>query len=264
MWQKICKEELRQQRPVYLVIFGLLLLSGIFGVLVRREPQAAVSSMSGSDWLSLLSMMGISVLWAGGMVFFSIYTIYRFSKSVFGNESAFWMTLPASPRQVLLGKLAAPLVWLAGMAVLAAAGVMIFMVSPLFSDDLRMLSVGVWESGAMIACVLAAQFLLWMGTIYGICFAIAAGHLPRFRKHAFWAAVGIGLLLFFVAEPLAAMILQGMAGLAAVGMYSTGGGIPEGLFYAVVGLLPVVMLLRMGLYVGLTLYLGEKKLDYLA
>ncbi|MBM6829949.1 hypothetical protein H9X85_10500 [Anaerotignum lactatifermentans] len=268
MWRKICREELRQQRPVYLVIFGLLLLSGVFGVLVNGGPQAAVQSIESgfagtklSDWMSLFSIMGMYVLWAGGMVFFSIYTIYRFSKSVFGKEGAFWLTLPASPRQVLLGKLLTPLVWLAGMAVLAVAGVMIFMVSPLFSEGQQMFLVS--ESGAMIVCMLASQFLLWMGTIYGICFAIAAGHLPRFRKHAVWATVGVAVLLFFAVEPLAALILQAMTGLAAAGLYSTD-GIPVELFYAVVGLLPVVMLLRMGLYVGLILYLGEKKLDYIA
>lgn len=263
MWRKICKEELWQQRSVYIVIFGLLLISGVLGVLVYTQPQAAVvSSVSGSDWLSLLSIMGIYVLWIGGIVFFSIYTVYRFSKSIFGKEVAFWMTLPARPRQVLLGKLMAPLVWLVGMVLLAVAGVMIFVVSPLFSNGIQIFSVDTWESGALLACILAAQFLLWMGTIYGICFAIAAGHLPRFRKYAFWASVGIALLLFFVAEPLVVLILQAVVGFAAVGLFSAD-GVPAGLFYAAVGLMPVVMLLRMGLYVGLILYLGEKKLDYL-
>lgn len=262
MWRRICKEELRQQKPIYLVIFGLLVVSGVFGLLVNRE-SAAVSSMNGSHWLNLFSMMGIYVLWMGSLIFFTVYTIYRFSKSVFGREGAFWMTLPASPRQVLFGKLAAPLVWLAGMALLAAAGGMLFMAAPLFSEGISFFSMRTWESGAMIACMLAAQFLFWMGTIYGICFAVAAGHLPRFRRYAFWAAVGFALLLFFVAEPLAALLLQGMLGLAAVGLYAID-GIPAGAFYAAVAMVPVVMLLRMGLYVGLTLYLGEKKLDYLS
>lgn len=270
MWRKVWEEELRQQMPVYVVIFALLLLSGVLGMIVNGMSQTSVAQtidVGDTDlhfrgMLSVFSMMGIYLIWLGSLVFFSVYTIYRFAKGGFGRESVLWMTLPVKPWQVLLGKLMTPLVWLVGMLLIAVLWVMIFVVSALFPNGVQVFAAGMSQGGVVVVCMLVAQVLLWMGSIYGICFAITAGHLPRFRRYAFWASVGIAVVLFFVAEPLVALLLQLGFGFTALGVFY-GTGLDGGVFYGLIGLLPLLMLLRLGLYAGLTLYLGEKKLDYL-
>lgn len=270
MWRKVWKEELRQQMPVYVVIFALLLLSGVLGMIVNGMSQTPVvqtidvgdTGLHFRGMLSVFSMMGIYLIWLGSLVFFSIYTIYRFAKGVFGKEVVFWMTLPMRPWQVLLGKLMTPLVWLVGMLLIAALWVMIFLVSSLIPNGVQIFAMGMSQGGVAVACMLAAQVLLWLGSIYGICFAITAGHLPRFRKYAFWASVGIAVALFFVAEPFIALLLQLGFGLTALGVFY-GTSLDSGVFYGLIGLLPLLMLLRILVYVSLTLYLAEKKLDYL-
>lgn len=118
MWRKICKEELRETRKVYFVMFAILLAAGIISLVVMRQTALYPGDTFGGtpeefdvrSVLSIGSILGMYVLWIAAMVVYVVYTLYRFDRGVFGGEGVFWMTLPVKRREILAGKLLAPLV----------------------------------------------------------------------------------------------------------------------------------------------------------
>lgn len=136
MWRKICKEELRETRKVYFVMFAILLAAGIISLVVMRQTALYPGDTFGGtpeefdvrSVLSIGSILGMYVLWIAAMVVYVVYTLYRFDRGVFGGEGVFWMTLPVKRREILAGKLLAPLVWGAAVAL-----VIFFIIEPLFN-----------------------------------------------------------------------------------------------------------------------------------
>jgi hypothetical protein len=119
MWRKICKAELQETRKVYFIMFAILLAAGILSLVVMGQTALYPwDTFSGTpeefdvrSALSICSILGMYVLWIAAMVFYVVYTLYRFDRGMFGGEGVFWMTLPVKRREILAGKLVAPLVW---------------------------------------------------------------------------------------------------------------------------------------------------------
>ena len=193
MWRKICKEELRETRKVYFVMFAILLAAGIISLVVMRQTALYPGDTFGGtpeefdvrSVLSIGSILGMYVLWIAAMVVYVVYTLYRFDRGVFGGEGVFWMTLPVKRREILAGKLLAPLVWGAGLVLLGIVwlALMLFMQDPYGSTSFSMdgMAVGI----GMVAFMVLSQILMAVGSLYALCFALMAGRLPRFQKHPY-------------------------------------------------------------------------------
>ena len=273
MWRKICKEELRETRKVYFVMFAILLAAGIISLVVMRQTALYPGDTFGGtpeefdvrSVLSIGSILGMYVLWIAAMVVYVVYTLYRFDRGVFGGEGVFWMTLPGKRREILAGKLLAPLVWGAGLVLLGIVwlALMLFMQDPYGSTSFSMdgMAVGI----GMVAFMVLSQILMAVGSLYALCFALMAGRLPRFQKHPYLWGAAVALVIFFIIEPLfnvLAMVVFGVPigfFLMAMPFLMTKGIAVFGF----IALIPIAMVLRILIYGALMVYLAEKKLDYL-
>lgn len=140
MWRKICKAELQETRKVYFVMFAILLAAGILSLVAMWQTALYPGDTFGGtpeefdvrSALSICSILGMYVLWIAAMVFYVVYTLYRFDRGMFGGEGVFWMTLPVKRREILAGKLLAPLVWGAGLVLLGIVwlALMLFVQEP--------------------------------------------------------------------------------------------------------------------------------------
>ena len=273
MWRKICKEELRETRKVYFVMFAILLAAGIISLVVMRQTALYPGDTFGGtpeefdvrSVLSIGSILGMYVLWIAAMVVYVVYTLYRFDRGVFGGEGVFWMTLPVKRREILAGKLLAPLVWGAGLVLLGIVwlALMLFMQDPYGSTSFSMdgMAVGI----GIVAFMVLSQILMAVGSLYALCFALMAGRLPRFQKHPYLWGAAVALVIFFIIEPLFNVLAMVVF------------GVPIGFFLMVmpflmtkgiavfgfIALIPIAMVLRILIYGALMVYLAEKKLDYL-
>lgn len=273
MWRKICKEELRETRKVYFVIFAILLAAGIISLVVMRQTALYPGDTFGGtpeefdvrSVLSIGSILGMYVLWIAAMVVYVVYTLYRFDRGVFGGEGVFWMTLPVKRREILAGKLLAPLVWGAGLVLLGIVwlALMLFMQDPYGSTSFSMdgMAVGI----GMVAFMVLSQILMAVGSLYALCFALMAGRLPRFQKHPYLWGAAVALVIFFIIEPLfnvLAMVVFGVpVGFFLMAMpFLMTKGIAV---FGFIALIPITMVLRILIYGALMVYLAEKKLDYL-
>lgn len=273
MWRKICKEELRETRKVYFVIFAILLAAGIISLVVMRQTALYPGDTFGGtpeefdvrSVLSVGSILGMYVLWIAAMVVYVVYTLYRFDRGVFGGEGVFWMTLPVKRREILAGKLLAPLVWGAGLVLLGIVwlALMLFMQDPYGSTSFSMdgMAVGI----GMVAFMVLSQILMAVGSLYALCFALMAGRLPRFQKHPYLWGAAVALVIFFIIEPLfnvLAMVVFGVpVGFFLMAMpFLMTKGIAV---FGFIALIPIAMVLRILIYGALMVYLAEKKLDYL-
>lgn len=273
MWRKICKEELRETRKVYFVMFAILLAAGIISLVVMRQTALYPGDTFGGtpeefdvrSVLSIGSILGMYVLWIAAMVVYVVYTLYRFDRGVFGGEGVFWMTLPVKRREILAGKLLAPLVWGAGLVLLGIVwlALMLFMQDPYGSTSFSMdgMAVGI----GMVAFMVLSRILMAVGSLYALCFALMAGRLPRFQKHPYLWGAAVALVIFFIIEPLfnvLAMVVFGVPigfFLMAMPFLMTKGIAVFGF----IALIPIAMVLRILIYGALMVYLAEKKLDYL-
>lgn len=273
MWRKICKEELRETRKVYFVMFAILLAAGIISLVVMRQTALYPGDTFGGtpeefdvrSVLSIGSILGMYVLWIAAMVVYVVYTLYRFDRGVFGGEGVFWMTLPVKRREILAGKLLAPLVWGAGLVLLGIVwlALMLFMQDPYGSTSFSMdgMAVGI----GMVAFMVLSQILMAVGSLYALCFALVAGRLPRFQKHPYLWGAAVALVIFFIIEPLfnvLAMVVFGVpVGFFLMAMpFLMTKGIAV---FGFIALIPIAMVLRILIYGALMVYLAEKKLDYL-
>ena len=273
MWRKICKEELRETRKVYFVIFAILLAAGIISLVVMRQTALYPGDTFGGtpeefdvrSVLSIGSILGMYVLWIAAMVVYVVYTLYRFDRGVFGGEGVFWMTLPVKRREILAGKLLAPLIWGAGLVLLGIVwlALMLFMQDPYGSTSFSMdgMAVGI----GMVAFMVLSQILMAVGSLYALCFALMAGRLPRFQKHPYLLGAAVALVIFFIIEPLfnvLAMVVFGVpVGFFLMAMpFLMTKGIAV---FGFIALIPIAMVLRILIYGALMVYLAEKKLDYL-
>ena len=273
MWRKICKEELRETRKVYFVMFAILLAAGIISLVVMRQTTLYPGDTFGGtpeefdvrSVLSIGSILGMYVLWIAAMVVYVVYTLYRFDRGVFGGEGVFWMTLPVKRREILAGKLLAPLVWGAGLVLLGIVwlALMLFMQDPYGSTSFSMdgMAVGI----GMVAFMVLSQILMAVGSLYALCFALMAGRLPRFQKHPYLWGAAVALVIFFIIEPLfnvLAMVVFGVpVGFFLMAMpFLMTKGIAV---FGFIALIPIAMVLRILIYGALMVYLAEKKLDYL-
>lgn len=273
MWRKICKEELRETRKVYFVIFAILLAAGIISLVVMRQTALYPGDTFGGtpeefdvrSVLSIGSILGMYVLWIAAMVVYVVYTLYRFDRGVFGGEGVFWMTLPVKRREILAGKLLAPLIWGAGLVLLGIVwlALMLFMQDPYGSTSFSMdgMAVGI----GMVAFMVLSQILMAVGSLYALCFALMAGRLPRFQKHPYLWGAAVALVIFFIIEPLfnvLAMVVFGVpVGFFLMAMpFLMTKGIAV---FGFIALIPIAMVLRILIYGALMVYLAEKKLDYL-
>ena len=273
MWRKICKAELQETRKVYFIMFAILLAAGILSLVVMGQTALYPGdTFSGTpeefdvrSALSICSILGMYVLWIAAMVFYVVYTLYRFDRGMFGGEGVFWMTLPVKRREILAGKLVAPLVW--GM-VLVLLGIvwlalMLLLQAPYGTGSFS--SEGMAAGIGIVAFMVLSQILMAVGSLYALCFALMAGRLPRFQKHPYLWGTVVALVIFFIIEPLfnvLAMLIFGVPisfFLMAMPFLLTKG-------IAVFGfsaLIPIAMVLRILIYGALMVYLAEKKLDYL-
>lgn len=273
MWRKICKEELRETRKVYFVMFAILLAVGIISLVVMRQTALYPGDTFGGtpeefdvrSVLSIGSILGMYVLWIAAMVVYVVYTLYRFDRGVFGGEGVFWMTLPVKRREILAGKLLAPLVWGAGLVLLGIVwlALMLFVQDPYGSTSFSMdgMAVGI----GMVAFMVLSQILMAVGSLYALCFALMAGRLPRFQKHPYLWGAAVALVIFFIIEPLfnvLAMVVFGVpVGFFLMAMpFLMTKGIAV---FGFIALIPIAMVLRILIYGALMVYLAEKKLDYL-
>lgn len=273
MWRKICKEELRETRKVYFVMFAILLAAGIISLVVMRQTALYPGDTFGGTTeefdvrsvLSIGSILGMYVLWVAAMVVYVVYTLYRFDRGVFGGEGVFWMTLPVKRREILAGKLLAPLVWGAGLVLLGIVwlALMLFMQDPYGSTSFSMdgMAVGI----GMVAFMVLSQILMAVGSLCALCFALMAGRLPRFQKHPYLWGAAVALVIFFIIEPLfnvLAMVVFGVpVGFFLMAMpFLMTKGIAV---FGFIALIPIAMVLRILIYGALMVYLAEKKLDYL-
>ena len=273
MWRKICKEELRETRKVYFVMFAILLAAGIISLVVMRQTALYPGDTFGGtpeefdvrSVLSIGSILGRYVRWIAAMVVYVVYTLYRFDRGVFGGEGVFWMTLPVKRREILAGKLLAPLVWGAGLVLLGIVwlALMLFMQDPYGSTSFSMdgMAVGI----GMVAFMVLSQILMAVGSLYALCFALMAGRLPRFQKHPYLWGAAVALVIFFIIEPLfnvLAMVVFGVpVGFFLMAMpFLMTKGIAV---FGFIALIPIAMVLRILIYGALMVYLAEKKLDYL-
>ena len=272
MWRKICKEELRETRKVYFVMFAILLAAGIISLVVMRQTALYPGDTFGGtpeefdvrSVLSIGSILGMYVLWIAAMVVYVVYTLYRFDRGVFGGEGVFWMTLPVKRREILAGKLLAPLVWGAGLVLLGIVwlALMLFMQDPYGSTSFSLdgMAVGI----GMVAFMVLSQILMAVGSLYALCFALMAGRLPRFQKHPYLWGAAVALVIFFIIEPLfnvLAMVVFGVpVGFFLMAMpFLMTKGIAV---FGFIALIPIAMVLRILIYGALMVYLAEKKLDY--
>lgn len=273
MWRKICKEELRETRKVYFVMFAILLAAGIISLVVMRQTALYPGDTFGGtpeefdvrSVLSIGSILGMYVLWIAAMVVYVVYTLYRFDRGVFGGEGVFWMTLPVKRREILAGKLLAPLVWGAGLVLLGIVWLtlMLFVQDPYGSKSFSMdgMAVGI----GIVAFMVLSQILMAVGSLYALCFALMAGRLPRFQKHPYFWGAAVALVIFFIIEPLFNVLSMVVF------------GVPIGFFlmampflmtkgiavFGFIALIPIAMVLRILIYGALMVYLAEKRLDYL-
>lgn len=273
MWRKICKAELQETRKVYFIMFAILLAAGILSLMVMGQTALYPGdTFSGTpeefdvrSALSICSILGMYVLWIAAMVFYVVYTLYRFDRGMFGGEGVFWMTLPVKRREILAGKLLAPLVW--GM-VLVLLGIvwlalMLLLQAPYGMGSFS--SEGMAAGIGIVAFMVLSQILMAVGSLYALCFALMAGRLPRFQKHPYLWGTVVALVIFFIIEPLfnvLAMLIFGVPisfFLMAMPFLLTKGIAVFGF----IALIPVAMALRILIYGALMVYLAEKKLDYL-
>lgn len=273
MWRKICKAELQETRKVYFIMFAILLAAGILSLVVMGQtalyPEDTFSGTPEEfdvrSALSICSILGMYVLWIAAMVFYVVYTLYRFDRGMFGGEGVFWMTLPVKRREILAGKLLAPLVW--GM-VLVLLGIvwlalMLLLQAPYGTGSFS--SEGMAAGIGIVAFMVLSQILMAVGSLYALCFALMAGRLPRFQKHPYLWGTVVALVIFFIIEPLfnvLAMLIFGVPisfFLMAMPFLLTKGIAVFGF----IALIPIAMVLRILIYGALMVYLAEKKLDYL-
>ena len=273
MWRKICKAELQETRKVYFIMFAILLAAGILSLVVMGQtalyPEDTFSGTPEEfdvrSALSICSILGMYVLWIAAMVFYVVYTLYRFDRGMFGGEGVFWMTLPVKRREILAGKLLAPLVW--GM-VLVLLGIvwlalMLLLQAPYGMGSFS--SEGMAAGIGIVAFMVLSQILMAVGSLYALCFALMAGRLPRFQKHPYLWGTVVALVIFFIIEPLfnvLAMLIFGVPisfFLMAMPFLLTKGIAVFGF----IALIPIAMVLRILIYGALMVYLAEKKLDYL-
>lgn len=273
MWRKICKAELQETRKVYFIMFAILLAAGILSLVVMGQTALYPGdTFSGTpeefdvrSALSICSILGMYVLWIAAMVFYVVYTLYRFDRGMFGGEGVFWMTLPVKWREILAGKLVAPLVW--GM-VLVLLGIiwlalMLLLQAPYGMGSFS--SEGMAAGIGIVAFMVLSQILMAVGSLYALCFALMAGRLPRFQKHPYLWGTAVALVIFFIIEPLfnvLAMLIFGVPisfFLMAMPFLLTKGIAVFGF----IALIPIAMALRIFIYGALMVYLAEKKLDYL-
>lgn len=273
MWRKICKAELQETRKVYFIMFAILLAAGILSLMVMGQTALYPGdTFSGTpeefdvrSALSICSILGMYVLWIAAMVFYVVYTLYRFDRGMFGGEGVFWMTLPVKRREILAGKLVAPLVW--GM-VLVLLGIiwlalMLLLQAPYGTGSFS--SEGMAAGIGIVAFMVLSQILMAVGSLYALCFALMAGRLPRFQKHPYLWGTVVALVIFFIIEPLfnvLAMLIFGVPisfFLMAMPFLLTKGIAVFGF----IALIPIAMVLRILIYGALMVYLAEKKLDYL-
>ena len=273
MWKKICKAELQETRKVYFVMFAILLAAGILSLIVIQQTALYPGDTFGGtpeefdvrSALSIGSILGMYVLWIAAMVFYVVYTLYRFDRGMFGGEGVFWMTLPVKRREILVGKLLAPLVWGAGLVLLGIIwlALMLFLQEPYgmggFSTEGMAVGIGI------VAFMVLSQILLAVGSLYALCFALMAGRLPRFQKHPYLWGTAVALVIFFIMEPLfnvLAMVVFGVPiGFFLMAMpFMMTKGIA---MFGFIALIPIAMVLRILIYGALMVYLAEKKLDYL-
>ena len=273
MWRKICKAELQETRKVYFIMFAILLAAGILSLMVMGQTALYPGdTFSGTpeefdvrSALSICSILGMYVLWIAAMVFYVVYTLYRFDRSMFGGEGVFWMTLPVKRREILAGKLLAPLVW--GM-VLVLLGIvwlalMLLLQAPYGMGSFS--SEGMAAGIGIAAFMVLSQILMAVGSLYALCFALMAGRLPRFQKHPYLWGTAVALVIFFIIEPLfnvLAMVVFGVPiGFFLMAMpFLLTKGIAV---FGFIALIPIAMVLRILIYGALMVYLAEKKLDYL-
>lgn len=273
MWRKICKAELQETRKVYFIMFAILLAAGIMSLVVMHQTALYPGESFGGtpeefdvrSALSICSILGMYVLWIAAMVFYVVYTLYRFDRGMFGGEGVFWMTLPVKRREILAGKLLAPLVW--GM-VLVLLGIvwlalMLLLQAPYGTGSFS--SEGMAAGIGIVAFMVLSQILMAVGSLYALCFALMAGRLPRFQKHPYLWGTAVALVIFFIIEPLfnvLAMLIFGVPisfFLMAMPFLLTKGIAVFGF----IALIPIAMALRIFIYGALMVYLAEKKLDYL-
>lgn len=214
MLTKLMKHEFRATARIFAPLFGVALtLSALSWIVVRLGGILVLSGGTGAGSPIFGAAAGILVLFTvlslfALMVSAVIITIQRFYKNLLGDEGYLMFTLPVTPGQHILAKLAAGVAWTAA-ALLLMFAVLITLATaipggPTVSELVTMIfEVSGVPAGVLLACFLPV-FLIGVSNAYLLAYlSMAIGSQRQgarlLASFAAYAILNAALMVLYVA-----------------------------------------------------------------
>ena len=214
MLTKLIKHEFRATARIFTPLFGVVLvLSGLSWLVTRLGGILVLSGGTGTGGPVFGVIAGILVLFAvlslfALMVSAVVITIQRFYKNLLGDEGYLMFTLPVTPGQHILAKLAVGVAWSAAALALVFVTLFAMVTAIPGGPTVSELAALIFEVAAVPAGVLFSRFipvfLIGLSNSYLLAYLSMAIGSQRsgarlFASFAAYAILNAALMVLYVA-----------------------------------------------------------------
>lgn len=249
MLGKLLKYDLKANRNIFLLMYGILLVIALMGRFSVSEAFEALEGYSGLELVTVLLMATYFIALVAVNVMVYVLIIRRFYTNLFGSEGYLSFTLPVTAAEHFFSKVISALLWimctaLVGLlsAVIAFSGMVDISAVGDFSEvsrevfsQLFSLSDTIWQAVISMFNSIAGLFMIY--------FAVCLGQLMN--RHRVLSSVLFYLGLTFVFNLLDSLLTETFISVdvyAANGVFSYGTG-----YYVITVLLLVIKLALFGM-----------------
>ena len=260
MLGKLLKYEMKAMGRLMLPLYGLLVLSAaLLGISIRLNMSRGMEFIVKT--FTVLTTTLFIVLIVASVVVMTVLVIQRFYKNLLGSEGYLMFTLPAGTMDHILCKLISSAVWIAaGIMAGVLAGVCISALAGSFGEFEKEVK-AVWDS-----VMGSGQSKIIILQAFQVFMLIVASVLERICK--VYASMAVGHQWGehrILGSVLAYIVLSNVEGLF-ISLLVIRTGLAEYMqrldsVSAMFGILTGILCLGMAIYVGLTWYLLDRRLN---
>ena len=200
MFLKIIKNELKSSYIEFLILYGLIILFGLFSGLLNVWYNSI-----NNDYLSLSNILlefinGISVLLPIICVILIIRNVLVSFNKIYSKEGYLTLTLPVSRSNLFIGKILANLIFIIGsyLAIIINVSIIYLIYKPIYIMTIFGNFSSYYYNFSIILLRLINIIFLSIVIMCGLCFILSILNIGKIRKHKILIGLILSSLLIIV------------------------------------------------------------------
>ena len=200
MFLKIIKNELKSSYIEFLILYGLIILFGLFSGLLNVWYNSI-----NNDYLSLSNILlefinGISVLLPIICVILIIRNVLVSFNKIYSKEGYLTLTLPVSRSNLFIGKILANLIFIIGsyLAIIINVSIIYLIYKPIYIMTMFGNFSSYYYNFSIILLRLINIIFLSIVIMCGLCFILSILNIGKIRKHKILIGLILSSLLIIV------------------------------------------------------------------